>query len=190
MKGSPCLAGLEWSCLLFDIPPGTWLTEGVVRSSTVTHIATYYMQVHTPVAGVTGVWVGITSEKGTEGVWQVKRVWEGGENTSPVSEATQNSEKSKGTAQVLQSIYRMAEPNRAISSGSNLQNMKVRGAWGHFPVGVTFCYWILLLLSWFVESTESIESKANYGKTRLSLLSMKPIFDGRKAVVKCERSFE
>ena len=134
-------------------------TEEVVKSSTATHIVTYYMQVHTLVAGVTGVWGGITSEQGIEGVWQVNRVWRGvwqvnmdiegvwqvnrvyrgygkwteyrggitsekgiegvwqvkrvwggtatehgirGKNISPVSEAPQNSKKSKGTAHCLQ----------------------------------------------------------------------------------------
>ena len=49
-------------------------TEGAVKSNTATHIATYYMQVHTPVAGVIEVWGGIASEQGIEGVWLVKRV--------------------------------------------------------------------------------------------------------------------
>ena len=34
----------------------------------------------------------------------------GGKNISPVSEATQNSEKFDSTAQVLPSVYRMAGP--------------------------------------------------------------------------------
>ena len=51
-----------------------------------------------------------------------------------------------------------------------MQNFKVRGvraAWVHFPVGGN-------ILDFFyfsrdsVESTESIEFKANYGKTRLA----------------------
>ena len=49
-------------------------TDGVLKSSTTTHIATYYMQVHTHVAGAIGVWGGITSEQSLEGVWQVKKV--------------------------------------------------------------------------------------------------------------------
>ena len=44
-----------------------------------------------------------------------------------------------------------------------MQDMKVRGTWVHFPVGATrFVFWF------FHDSVESIESKANYGKTRLN----------------------
>ena len=47
-----------------------------------------------------------------------------------------------------------------------VQDLKVRGAWVHFPVGVTS--WIFLNFSRdSVKSTESIEFKANYGKTQL-----------------------
>ena len=53
------------------------LTEMVVKCNTVTHIATYYMQVHTRVTGLIGVWVGITSEQGIEGVQQLNRVQRG-----------------------------------------------------------------------------------------------------------------
>ena len=38
-----------------------------------------------------------------------------------------------------------------------MQDLKLRGAWVHFPVGVTF--WIFLF---YCDSVESIESKANY----------------------------
>ena len=49
-----------------------------------------------------------------------------------------------------------------------MQDLKVRGvraAWVHLPVGRTF--WILLFPCDSVESTESIEFKANYGKTEM-----------------------
>ena len=52
-----------------------------------------------------------------------------------------------------------------------MQDLKVRGvrgAWVHFPVGVTF--WIFYFSRDSVESTESIEFKANYGKTRFNLI--------------------
>ena len=47
-----------------------------------------------------------------------------------------------------------------------MQDLKVRAAWVYFPVGVTF--WILLFPCDSVESTESIEFKANYGKNSIS----------------------
>ena len=43
-----------------------------------------------------------------------------------------------------------------------MRDLKVRAAWVHFPVQITF--WNLLFLCDSVESTESIEFKANYGK--------------------------
>ena len=61
----------------------------------------------------------MTTEQGIDGV--NNRKWcqelpqlncvQGGVNISPVSKATQNSGKSKGTAQVLSSVYRTAGPN-------------------------------------------------------------------------------
>ena len=45
-----------------------------------------------------------------------------------------------------------------------MQDLKVRAAWVHFPVGVTF--WVLLFPCDSVESAESIEFKANYGKIK------------------------
>ena len=50
-----------------------------------------------------------------------------------------------------------------------MQDLKVRGvrvAWVHFPAWVTF--WNLFFPCDFVESTESIEFKANYEKTQLN----------------------
>ena len=46
-----------------------------------------------------------------------------------------------------------------------MQDFKVRAAWIHFPVGVTFG--ILLFPCDCAESTESIEFKANLGKIQL-----------------------
>ena len=42
--------------------------------------------------------------------------------------------------------------------------MEVRGAWVHFPVGVTFCFWIFLFSRDSVECTEyiSIEEKLDW----------------------------
>ena len=47
-----------------------------------------------------------------------------------------------------------------------MQDFKVRAVWVHFHVVVSF--WIFLFPCDSVESTESIEFKANYGKTQLS----------------------
>ena len=48
-----------------------------------------------------------------------------------------------------------------------MQDLKVRAAWVHFPVEVTV--WILLFRCDSVESTESIELKAIYGKTQIAV---------------------